>query len=347
MNIPLGFGISLVVFITSYFLVSIIHHRAEKRRNLDIPNSRSLHSRPIPRGGGLAIVIVTLICAGVLWYIHPLWSIRDFIILVLGGLIIAGISYWDDLRPLPYWIRFAVHIAVASIVVIGIGYWRVLQLPFIGHLPLGWLGIPITLLWIVGMINAYNFMDGIDGIAGGQGVIAGLGWAILGWLSGQFLIAGLGLVLAASCLGFLGHNWPPARIFMGDVGSAFLGYTFAILPVVTFQLDSLFAFAGVLLVWPFIFDTLFTFICRLRRHENVFTAHCSHIYQRLVATGYSHKKIASLYIGLAIIGLACSVAIVMEWSWAYILTVVIIVVPLFLWLLTRRRERFISKATNP
>ena len=103
---------------------------------------------------------------------------------------------------------------------------------------LGRLGLIITFLWIVGLTNAYNFMDGIDGIAGGQAVVAGLGWAGLGYLTDQPLIGLLGLLLAASSLGFLGHNWPPARIFMGDVGSAFLGFTFAVLAVAAAQRDT-------------------------------------------------------------------------------------------------------------
>ena len=259
----------------------------------------------------------------------------------------AGISYWDDLHSLPYWIRFAVHLAVAGMVVIEVGPWRIVQLPFIGELDLGWVGLPLTFIWIVGMINAYNFMDGIDGMAGGQGVVAGLGWALLGFMSGQYLIAGIGLVLAASCLGFLGHNWSPARIFMGDVGSAFLGYSFAVFPLIAVQQETKLAFAGVLLVWPFVFDTSITFCRRLLHHENVFTPHCSHFYQRLVGTGYSHKIIASLYIGLSILGLICSAALVMDFSWADFLTVIMLVIlSLFLWLGTNWRERSGTKATT-
>jgi UDP-N-acetylmuramyl pentapeptide phosphotransferase/UDP-N-acetylglucosamine-1-phosphate transferase len=348
MNFFLGFGITAIAFTASYLLVSRIQHWAEQRQIFDIPNSRSLHTRPVPRGGGLAIVIVTFLGIGVLWYVRPLWDLFNVIILAIGGVLIAGISYWDDLHSLPYWIRFAVHLAVAGIVVIGIGYWRILPIPFFKGLDLGWIGLPVTFLWIVGMINAYNFMDGIDGIAGGQGVVAGLGWAVLGWLSGQFLVAGIGVVIAASCLGFLGHNWSPARIFMGDVGSAFLGYTFAVLPVVAGQHDSRLAFAGVLLVWPFVFDTGVTFLRRLLHRENVFTAHCSHLYQRWVATGYSHKKTASLYIGISSICLVCSAALVLERRWADYLTVIIIVITsLILWLGTNWRERSVSKATTP
>jgi UDP-N-acetylmuramyl pentapeptide phosphotransferase/UDP-N-acetylglucosamine-1-phosphate transferase len=105
--------------------------------------------------------------------------------------------------------------------------------------------------------------------------------------------------------------------------------------------------AGVLLVWPFVFDTVYTFLRRLRHGENVFTAHCSHLYQRLVISGISHKTVASLYIGLALFGLVCSVALVMGWRWADYWTVIIIVLAsLILWLGTRRRERSVSRITN-
>ena len=340
-------GIALTAFTASYLFVIGIQRWALRNNLLDIPNKRSSHVVPTPSGGGLAIVIVTLIGSGAFWFIKPLWPLNGLINLVLGAVIVAGISWWDDLHPVPFWIRFTVHITVAGIVVMGFGPWRVLQIPLVGTLDLGWVGLPITLLWIVGLINAYNFMDGIDGIAGGQAVVAGLGWIILGWSDNQPLVVILGLLLAASSLGFLGHNWSPARIFMGDVGSAFLGYTFAVLPVIAPQHDNRFAFAGMLLVWPFVFDTVFTFLRRLLHRENVFTAHRSHLYQRLVSTGFSHKKVASLYIGLAIIGLVCSVALVIEWRWAEYLTVIaMIIAPLILWRGTLWRERFTSKSVN-
>jgi UDP-N-acetylmuramyl pentapeptide phosphotransferase/UDP-N-acetylglucosamine-1-phosphate transferase len=139
--------------------------------------------------------------------------------------------------------------------------------PFLGDLRLYSLGIPIALFWIMGLTNAYNFMDGIDGIAAGQAIVAGLGWAVIGWVNGQPLVGVLGVLIAATSLGFLGHNWPPARIFMGDVGSAFLGYTFAILPLMfapgSAGTDSTVALIwAILLVWPFLFDTSYTLMRR-------------------------------------------------------------------------------------
>jgi UDP-N-acetylmuramyl pentapeptide phosphotransferase/UDP-N-acetylglucosamine-1-phosphate transferase len=159
----------------------------------------------------------------------------------------------------------------------------------------------------VGLTNAYNFMDGIDGIAAGQGIVAAIGWGIIGLITGNPFLTALGFLLAASCLGFLCHNWPPARIFMGDVGSAFLGYTFAVLAVIASQSDPRLAFIGILFVWPFVFDAVFTFFRRLRKHENVFEAHRSHLYQRLVIAGYSHGVVSTLYIGLAGAGVVVGV----------------------------------------
>ncbi len=339
----LGFG----AFVFSYFAVVEVRHLTLQHNILDIPNERSSHLTPTPRGGGLAIVLITLLSIALLIFIKPHWPIHGLPGIFSGAILVAGISLWDDIHPLPFWIRLAVHIAVAGIVVFLTGKWEIVDVPYFRTLNLGWIGIPMTIVWIVGMINAYNFMDGVDGIAGGQGVVAGLGWVVLGILSGQFFIAGIGMIIAACCLGFLGHNWPPAKIFMGDVGSTFLGYIFAVLPVIAGQYDARLTFAGALLVWPFVFDPAVTFLRRLFQHENVFSAHVSHFYQRLVATGFSHKRIALLYMGFSFLGLACSSAIVMQWAWADNLTVIILVImSLLLWLGTRWRERTMSKAMS-
>ena len=158
----------------------------------------------------------------------------------------------------------------------------------------------LVILWF---INLYNFMDGIDGLAGGTGMI---GFACLGLLGAQSDAWGFAAVCAAisaACAGFLLSNFAPARIFMGDVGSAFLGFTFAALSVLAAQQNPRLAVAGILLLWPFIFDTIGTFLRRLRRRENVFAAHRSHLYQRLVIAGYSHRTVTLLYSGLALVGL--------------------------------------------
>lgn len=334
-------GLSLICFALSWVGVALLRRWAERREIFDVPNERSSHTRPTPRGGGLAIVVVTL--AG--WLIFdrtsldywPLWPY------VCGALLIAAISWLDDLRTVPTLIRFAVHGLAAALAILSFGYWHATSIPLFNQLSLGWLGWPLTFLWIVGLTNAYNFMDGIDGIAGTQAVVVGIGWSLLGYVAGQPHLMTLSLMLTGACLGFLWHNWPPARIFMGDVGSAFLGYTFAVLPLMTAHVphaDSRLALIGALLLWPFIFDSVFTFIRRALRGENVFAAHRSHLYQRLVISGRTHLFVTTLYGALALVGVALALA---WWrGWAGSQAAIMVLLPLLclsLWLYVVRHER--------
>jgi UDP-N-acetylmuramyl pentapeptide phosphotransferase/UDP-N-acetylglucosamine-1-phosphate transferase len=153
-------------------------------------------------------------------------------------------------------------------------------------------------IWIIWLINAYNFMDGINGIAGVQAITAGVGWTLLGFIFGLETIGFYAIIVIGAALGFLIHNWSPAKVFMGDVGSAFLGFTFAVLP---FWADSnnkielnLF-FAGLIFVWFFVFDSVWTFLKRLCKKEKIWQAHRQHIYQLLVISGNSHSKITIIY----------------------------------------------------
>jgi UDP-N-acetylmuramyl pentapeptide phosphotransferase/UDP-N-acetylglucosamine-1-phosphate transferase len=154
-------------------------------------------------------------------------------------------------------------------------------------------------LWIVWLTNAYNFMDGIDGIAATQTITAGIAWFLLGYKFDIPVASFFGLILAVTNAGFLLHNWSPAKIFMGDVGSAFLGFTFAFLPLSackeSTQNSKYFCLIGLLFVFPFIFDTIFTISRRLMNGEKVWRAHRSHLYQRLVIRGYSHQFVTILY----------------------------------------------------
>ena len=341
-SIPL---LGTAALLLSYFAVARLRVWAERRRLLDIPNERSSHKRPIPRAGGLAIAVVTLV--GTALFVgmgEAIW--RSFLPYLFGALFIVAVSWLDDVRSVPNRLRFCAHSASALLGIWAYGPWLSVSIPIWGEVHLGLLAVPITFLWIVGLTNAYNFMDGIDGIASGQAVIAGLGWVWLGWQTGQSLITVLGLLLAASSLGFLAHNWPPARIFMGDVGSAFLGYTFAIIPLMVSlnlgapDLQSRIPLAGLLLVWPFVFDTSFTIFRRLFRGELVYTPHRSHLYQRLVIAGHSHRLVTLLYMTFALAG--CVLAM----CWFAGITgntlAVACVIPsicLFLWLFVRRAER--------
>ncbi|MEJ7846698.1 MAG: glycosyltransferase family 4 protein [Pyrinomonadaceae bacterium] len=303
------FSISLL---GSYAGVALFRVFSSKRELFDIPNDRSLHETPTPRGGGLVIVLISLLlyCFISIWITGRIsWGY------VIGAILVAAISWCDDLYSISFIIRFGVHATAAFLVIGDLGYWNSLYVPVAGvTLQIGTIGMALSFFWIVWIINAYNFMDGIDGIAGLQAVLAGAGWLIFAYIFGYesiYLFAG---VLLFAGLGFLIHNWHPAKVFMGDVGSAFLGFTFAVLPMLALgekpENDAIIPIIAVSLLWFFIFDTVLTFFIRLLCGERVWTAHRRHLYQRLVLSGKSHGFAASLYgllaatLGAAAIGFA-------------------------------------------
>jgi UDP-N-acetylmuramyl pentapeptide phosphotransferase/UDP-N-acetylglucosamine-1-phosphate transferase len=274
---------------------------------VDRPNARSSHTKVTPRGGGLAIVAVTVLAAIAAGILYPSAALR-LAAIVIPAVAIAAVSWIDDIRTLQNRVRFSVHLAAAVAVTAILGPIREVDLGSFGSLELGAAAWPLTILWIVGLTNAFNFMDGIDGIAGITAATAGAGLAIAAWLLGGAAIAVVSLAFAGAALGFLSQNWPPARIFMGDVGSAFCGFLIAVLPLGMPAADvPRIVPVAVLAMWPFIFDTLFTLLRRLLRGENVFQAHRSHLYQRLVIAGWSHRATSSLYGSLAAMATAIGV----------------------------------------
>jgi UDP-N-acetylmuramyl pentapeptide phosphotransferase/UDP-N-acetylglucosamine-1-phosphate transferase len=299
----------------TWWLVKRLRDVALQRDMVDRPNERSSHTVPVPRVGGIplfALSWLVMVVAYILLLsggtIGPGWG--GFLI---GALLVGAVSLLEDVRELPRMLRFGVH-SIAALLVI----WPVMAsgnvaLPVIGEiLPTPLLAV-LLLVWIVGLTNAYNFMDGIDGIAGVQGVVAALGWTFVGIGLGSPILIYSGLLILAGCAGFLLHNWPPAKIFMGDVGSTFLGYSFASFAVLASLGDrsipmDISILIGFLLVWPFVLDASFTFMRRAAKRENVFAAHRSHLYQRL-ATHYrgdrtcNHRRTSVLYGALAITGL--------------------------------------------
>lgn len=306
MTIAVAAG-AFAAFVVSYLAVATIQRIAHRRAWLDHPTDRGLHDRPMPRGGGVAIVIVTTIAAAILLALNG-WLDRRWMIVFAAALAVAVVSWIDDLRSLPNTLRFGVHLAAAVAAITAFGCIDPIAFAHDVLVPTGVLGCLLAVLWIAGLTNAYNFMDGSDGIAGQQAIVAGCGIAIVSIGIGANAVAIVALLLAAASAGFLIHNWSPARIFMGDVGSAFLGYLLAVLVLASSRQDPKALLAGVLILWPFIFDTTLTFLRRLHKGENVFAAHRTHLYQRLVQCGYSHAKVALLYCGLSLLG--CAAAIV-------------------------------------
>ncbi len=294
-------------FFGSLGLVVAARRWARRVMVLDHPNERSLHQQPTPRGGGIGIVIPVCLVLVVLGVAVPADRIAAAWLAGLA-LLIAAIGLADDIRGLPAGAKFVAHISAATVLALALGPCRHIAWPALGRLDAGVAALPLTMLWVVGLTNAYNFMDGIDGLAGSQGLVAGLGWVGAGYVVQSPFVALAGAVIASTNLGFLFFNWSPASIFMGDVASGFLGFMLAALAVCVAPRSPEGVAAGVLFVWPFVFDATFTFFRRLTRGENVFAAHRGHLYQRLVLAGMSHRNVTVLYAALAAVGAVVGIA---------------------------------------
>lgn len=264
---------------------------------LDHPNERSLHTTPIPRTGGLAILsslalglllIVLLSLLGRGWQVI---ETRTSIWIVGMVLLLAALSLWNDWMELAPGLRFIVHGLAALGVVLGAGLTiDLIPLPLFGIWSPGWLAVPLTVLCLMWMTNLYNFMDGMDGFAGGMSVL-GFGFlSYIAWSTGQSFITLLSLLTVGAVAGFLLYNWPPAKIFMGDLGSILLGFLAGALSVMGVHQKQFELWVPVLIFSPFIVDATTTLIRRVLRGERIWRAHREHYYQRLVLLGWSHRK---------------------------------------------------------
>ncbi|GAB4538276.1 MAG: hypothetical protein Kow0063_25920 [Anaerolineae bacterium] len=305
MDVPGLLGALGLSCLLSFGVVILAHRWALRHALLDIPNERSSHSLPTPKGGGLGIALVSL---GIMT-IHLLAGGPDVpvgagLVFVLASASIAAMGWRDDCYNLPIKTRLTIQAGVAVALVLAGGAITQVYLPFLGVLSLG-TGVALlaSALWIVSLTNIYNFMDGIDGLAGMQALVTGGAWCFLLLMEGQATLALLSGLMAATSLGFLLLNVPPARIFMGDVGSTFLGFSLAALPILAFRRieNPRLLVTGVLFVAPFVFDSTFTMARRALNGENILTAHCSHLYQRLVRMGYSHAQVTGFYSLLAVV----------------------------------------------
>ncbi len=266
---------------TSYFYI------------VDHPNQRSLHVKPTPRSGGVAIVTAIVVCC--IFYLAWFRTMHDFISWAgTALLLVAVVSFFDDRRHIRVAYRLAAHVLGAVLLLIGGMSLRTIILPDSNWSLAPTLGVVISLLFIIWSINLYNFMDGMDGLAAGMATIGFGTLALFGWLAGNETYATLSIVVAAASAGFLCFNFPPAKIFMGDVGSSALGLLAALFSLWGVR-DGIFPLWVPLLVFsPFIMDASVTLLRRLWRREAVWLAHKSHFYQQLVQAGWGHRNTALL-----------------------------------------------------
>jgi Fuc2NAc and GlcNAc transferase len=286
----LGFLI-ISVLLASGILTGAVRGYATKRL-LDLPNARSSHYVPTPRGGGLAVVLsFTLVSAGLHW----LGQISfELLVLILGALPIAAIGFWDDHGHVPARWRLLVQIASAGWALYWLGGFESIR--FGAELyDLSWLGPVFAVLLVVWLLNLFNFMDGIDGIAGIEVISVAMSsyWLLAYQASplsdGPDVIL---LSLAAAAGGFLCWNWPPAKIFMGDVGSAFVGFVLAVLALQTSTEGTLSLAVWLILFGVFFVDATVTLVRRILSGQRWYEAHRSHAYQHAARRWSSHKRVS-------------------------------------------------------
>lgn len=292
----LELGLFLATALCTFLLGFPVYWLLTRLKVLDVPNARSNHGRPTTRGGGIAIMISILLGTVFLTFFKQRFDLAALVMVVFA---LGGVSLIDDIRTLPTSLRFISHI-LAALVLLALLDWPAVEIEFYsGHsfqitAPMGWM---LIVLWLVGYTNAFNFMDGINGIAAGQAAITAIGTALLARLGGidpWGLPVLFGFIVAGSALGFLPHNFPKARMFMGDVGSTSLGLTLASMAIwIALKDGEKLMIPLILLHANFLLDTSVTLLRRIWRGEKWYEAHREHFYQRLVRSGKSHAFVTN------------------------------------------------------
>lgn len=278
----------VAVFVLSWVLTVYLRQYALAKNLLDIPNVRSSHSAPTPRGGGVAIVAAFSLALPALFGLGLL-SANVTYALLGSGLLVAVIGFVDDHGHIAARWRLLGHFMAAAWVLYWLKGLIFIQL-FGATVYLGWFGNIIAALFLVWMLNLYNFMDGIDGLASAEAITVCLGMSLIYWSTGNTDLMYAPLVLAVAVAGFLCWNFPPAQIFMGDAGSGFLGVVLAGLSLVAGERSAELLWSCVILLGIFIVDATWTLITRILRGEKVHVAHSSHAYQH-AARYSSHKTV--------------------------------------------------------
>lgn len=279
------------LFLASWIFTFLLYRYAKPLRLVAIADERSSHEGNIATGGGLAFSLGFLLVNG-LGFKQGLISL-DLFMALIGGWLLAITGFWDDIKPLPVRVRIASQTIVALWAIYWIGSLPTLTMGNY-QLSLGNASSAVTFLGMIWLINLYNFMDGIDGLAGTQAATIAISSALIAMVNYQANQCWLYGSLAVLVIGFLFWNWPRAQIIMGDTGSGFLGYVFAVLALRSSQNSPQAFWIFVILLSVFLVDATLTLLRRLVRGEPFYQPHCTHTYQILAQRWQSHKKVTVL-----------------------------------------------------
>ncbi|GGM32262.1 undecaprenyl-phosphate alpha-N-acetylglucosaminyl 1-phosphate transferase [Paraliobacillus quinghaiensis] len=293
MELVTGFLLSAI---TAIVITPLIKKLAIKLGATDRPDYRKKHTEEMPRLGGLAIVVGVAVGLTYLQPQHP-----HMLEIIIGGLIIVVVGVLDDFITLKPIYKLTGQIAAASVVVSSGLVIDKLTMPFLGTVHFDNFGIFLTIFWIVGVSNAINLIDGLDGLAAGVSAIGLISILIIAIMDYRIVVVYLSVALVGSCIGFLYHNFYPAKIFMGDTGALFLGYAIAVVSTLgLFKNVALFSFIMPIVVMAIpIFDTLFAIIRRVMSQQSIGTPDRKHIHYKLLEMGYSHRKSVLIIYGFS------------------------------------------------
>ena len=295
--------LSLALFLVSAFITRQLVVNSHRFSKMDIPNERSSHLTPTPRGGGIAFVAASLVGFLLLLLISEL-DRADLLALCCAGAIVAIAGHLDDRQKISgATIRLGFHALGAIILIVGIGFPSQISL-FDRTVNTGVIGSILGVLYLVWLLNLFNFMDGTDGIAASEAIFVCVAGAILNFhVLSDINFSAAAIILASCTFGFLLYNWSPAKIFMGDVGSGYLGIAIGGLSLMAAKQQHELLWVWIILLAVFVSDATVTLIRRLLRKQKPHVAHRSHAYQHLAIRFNSHAKVSRLLLAVNIVWL--------------------------------------------
>ena len=302
---------------------------------LDQADARKAHVGAVPKGGGVGVVVAFLVGTGLLYGFAGFARVADsyFLGTILAATAIAVVALLDDLLDWPFTVKLGAQVLAALVAVASGLVVSTVNLPVFGTVPLGWLGVPVTLAWIVFATNAMNFIDGLNGLASGVTCLAAVALAVVAASLGAWFVYFASLLLAAGLVGFLPFNFPRARIFMGDVGSQFCGFVLAVLGVVAarFEQVELSALLVPLLIFGVLFDVAFTLVRRAIAGDRLTQPHRSHLYQVAHRSGMSAVRITLVAWGFVVWGAGCCAVFLAASGLGKPLALPLVVLPQLVW----------------
>ena len=292
---PLGLAAAVTLVLLPY-----VRRLSIRLGIVDQPKKGKIHQEPMPYLGGLAIYFGFWVAV----MLTQEWS-KEVFSFFIGSTIILISGLWDDSKDISAWTKLSFQLVAAFVVVIigGVRITFVTSLFGVSPKDLGWLATPLTIAWIVGLTNAVNLVDGLDGLAAGVSGIAAITIGIIAWMEGFPSAGMLALILGVSALAFLRYNFHPARIFMGDTGALFLGFSLAVLSIIglTKMATTVSLYMPVLILGVPVFDTLLAIVRRMIKKVPIFERDTDHLHHRLLAMGLSHRNAVLTVYGVCVL----------------------------------------------